>query len=124
MANLFYFGRMGLILYKSSAGSGKTFTLVNRFLTKVLDKPWLFSRILAITFTNKAAREMRERVEKLIGTASQGIWLGTFHSVCARWLRRDLDGSGGDPRTGDFTPNPFAKTSLNCCWKMPAKMLL
>ena len=73
MANLFYFGRMGLILYKSSAGSGKTFTLVNRFLTKVLDKPWLFSRILAITFTNKAAEELKTRIIKELDTLSKGL---------------------------------------------------
>jgi len=64
---------MGLILYKSSAGSGKTFTLVNRFLTKVLDKPWLFNRILAITFTNKAAEELKTRIIKELDTLSKGL---------------------------------------------------
>lgn len=73
MVNLFYFGRMALILYKSSAGSGKTFTLVNRFLAKVLDKPWLYNRILAITFTNKAAEELKTRIIRELDVLSKGL---------------------------------------------------
>jgi ATP-dependent exoDNAse (exonuclease V) beta subunit len=71
-ANLFYFGRMGLIIYKSSAGSGKTFTLVNIFLKKVLEKPWLFRRILAITFTNKATEELKTRIIRELDILASG----------------------------------------------------
>lgn len=56
-------------------------------------KPW---NILSITFTNKAANEMKQRVEKLVGEASQEMWLGTFHSICVRILRRFIDRIGFD----------------------------
>lgn len=72
MANLFYFGRMGLIIYKSSAGSGKTFTLVQQFLIKVIGHPWLFRRILAITFTNKATEELKTRIIKELDILAHG----------------------------------------------------
>jgi len=62
LASLFYFGAMGLTIYKSSAGSGKTFTLVRLFLEKVIRNPYAFKRILAITFTNKATEEMKSRI--------------------------------------------------------------
>ncbi len=64
---------MALVIYKSSAGSGKTFTLVNRFLLKVLEKPWLFNRILAITFTNKASEELKTRIIKELDILSKGL---------------------------------------------------
>jgi ATP-dependent helicase/nuclease subunit A len=73
LANLFYFGRMGLVIYKSSAGSGKTFTLVQQFLIKVIGQPWLFQRILAITFTNKATEELKTRIIKELDTLSKGL---------------------------------------------------
>lgn len=60
--SLFYFGAMGLTIYKSSAGSGKTFTLVRLYLEKVIRNPFSFKRILAITFTNKATEEMKSRI--------------------------------------------------------------
>lgn len=63
---------MGLIIYKSSAGSGKTFTLVNIFLAKVLERPWLFRRILAITFTNKATEELKARIIRELDTLASG----------------------------------------------------
>jgi DNA helicase-2/ATP-dependent DNA helicase PcrA len=82
---------LGPTLVLAGPGSGKTRVLTYRiaYLIGVLGVPPY--HILAVTFTNKAAREMRERVEKLIGTANQGIWLGTFHSVCGRILRREAD---------------------------------
>ncbi|HPK27411.1 MAG TPA: UvrD-helicase domain-containing protein, partial [Anaerolineaceae bacterium] len=82
---------LGPTLVLAGPGSGKTRVLTYRiaYLIGVLGVPPY--HILAVTFTNKAAREMRERVEKLIGNSGQGIWLGTFHSVCGRILRREAD---------------------------------
>ena len=81
----------GPLLILAGAGSGKTRVLTYKIaylLETGFVKPW---EILAITFTNKAAREMKERVEKLIGANSNDIWLGTFHSVCVRILKREIE---------------------------------
>ena len=89
----------GGILILAGPGSGKTRVIAYRiaYLVEVLGvPPW---RILGVTFTNKAAREMRERVEKLLGGRAAGVQFGTFHSVCARILRRDGHHIG--------TPNDF-----------------
>ena len=74
----------GPLLILAGAGSGKTRVLTYKIaylLEKEIVKPW---QILAITFTNKAAKEMKERVNSLIGDIANDIWLGTFHSVCVR----------------------------------------
>jgi DNA helicase II / ATP-dependent DNA helicase PcrA len=79
----------GPLLILAGPGSGKTRVIAHRIAYLVAERgvrPW---RILSVTFTNKAAREMRERVDALLQDASQGIWLGTFHSICARILRSD-----------------------------------
>ena len=83
----------GPVLILAGAGSGKTRTLTYRIANLIAHdvKPW---HILALTFTNKAAREMRERVERLVGEDAQDMWLGTFHSVCVRILRRDIEKLG------------------------------
>lgn len=81
----------GPLLILAGAGSGKTRTLTYKMaylLEEGLVKPW---EILAITFTNKAAKEMKERVEKLIGENGNDIWLGTFHSICVRILKREIN---------------------------------
>lgn len=81
----------GPLLILAGAGSGKTRVLTYKIaylLEKEIVKPW---QILAITFTNKAAKEMKERVEGLIGQAAQDMWLGTFHSVCVRILKREIE---------------------------------
>lgn len=85
----------GPLLVLAGAGSGKTRVLTYR-IAHMIEKgimPW---NILAITFTNKAAREMAERVEKLIGDKANDMWVKTFHSACVRILRRDIDKIGYD----------------------------
>ncbi|AHM56938.1 ATP-dependent DNA helicase PcrA [Peptoclostridium acidaminophilum DSM 3953] len=84
----------GPLLILAGAGSGKTTVLVNRIHYILATREIFPSNILAITFTNKAAREMKERVEKLLGENADGIWIGTFHSCCVRMLRRDIEKLG------------------------------
>ncbi len=84
----------GPCLVIAGAGSGKTKVLTHKiaYLMQEKDiKPW---NILAITFTNKAANEMKERVEKLVGEVAKDMWIGTFHSICVRILRRYIDRIG------------------------------
>ena len=84
----------GQVLILAGAGSGKTRVLTYRMAHMIEDleiKPW---SILAITFTNKAAKEMKERVESLVGEKANEMWISTFHSTCVRILRREIDKLG------------------------------
>ena len=86
----------GPLLILAGAGSGKTRVLTHRIAYLIAEKdinPW---NILAITFTNKAAQEMRERVDQITGEMGSSIWVSTFHSTCVRILRRYIDRLGYD----------------------------
>ncbi|ASD23071.1 MULTISPECIES: ATP-dependent helicase [Cryobacterium] len=82
------------LLIVAGAGSGKTSVLTRRVAGLIETREAWPSQILAITFTNKAAAEMRERVKALLGQASDGMWISTFHSSCVRILRREAESAG------------------------------
>src|SRR5699024_5653730 len=82
------------LLIVAGAGSGKTRVLTHRIAQLIRGREAWPSQILAITFTNKAAAEMRERLEGLLGSGVEGMWVSTFHSACVRILRRESERFG------------------------------
>jgi DNA helicase II / ATP-dependent DNA helicase PcrA len=90
----------GPLLVLAGAGTGKTRVLTTRFAHILLTGRAHPGQVLAVTFTNKAAREMRERVGAILGRPVEGLWLGTFHALCARMLRRHAEQVG---LTSSFT---------------------
>ena len=90
----------GPLLVLAGAGTGKTRVLTTRFAHILLTGRAAPGQVLAVTFTNKAAREMRDRVGAILGRPAEGLWLGTFHALCARMLRRHADLVG---LSGNFT---------------------
>ncbi len=87
----------GPLLVLAGAGTGKTRVLTTRFAHILLTGRAAPGQVLAVTFTNKAAREMRERVGAILGRPVEGLWLGTFHALCARMLRRHSEQVGLTP---------------------------
>src|SRR6201995_980305 len=83
--------RGGPLLVRAGAATGKTRVLTTRFAHILLTGRAAPGQVLAVTFTNKAAREMRERVSAILGRPAEGLWLGTFHALCARMLRRHAE---------------------------------
>src|SRR5215470_9134048 len=84
----------GPLLVIAGAGSGKTRVLTHRVAHLIRACGVKPNEILAITFTNKAAREMRERLERMLGHVARAIWILTFHSACGRMLRREAERLG------------------------------
>src|SRR6266852_7003260 len=81
----------GPVLVLAGAGTGKTRVLTTRLAHILATRRAWPAELLAVTFTNKAAREMRERLEAMIGRAADGVWLGTFHALAARTMRCDAE---------------------------------
>ncbi|WP_101912038.1 DNA helicase PcrA [Megasphaera vaginalis (ex Bordigoni et al. 2020)] len=106
----------GPLLITAGAGSGKTKVLTCR-IAHLLEKGAAPYQILAITFTNKAAKEMRERVQHLVGTTAEKIWLSTFHSFCAKLLRFEIDGFSGYTRNFSIYDSADQLTLIKDCLK-------
>ena len=108
----------GPVLILAGAGSGKTRCLTHR-VAYLIDEmgvnPW---NILAITFTNKAAGEMRERVDDIVGFGSEAIWVATFHSTCVRILRRHIDCLGYETNFTIYDPDDVKSVIKDVCKRL------
>ena len=107
----------GPLLILAGAGSGKTRVLTHRaaYLIEQGVNPW---NILAITFTNKAAGEMRERIDQIVGMGSESVWVSTFHSTCVRILRRYIDRLGFDTSFSIYDTDDQKSVMKDVCKKL------
>jgi len=108
--------REGPLLILAGAGSGKTRVLTYR-IAHLIAQGVEPSEILAITFTNKAAKEMRERVDTLLGSERYGLWVTTFHSACVRILRREIDNLPGYNRNFVIYDTGDQQSLIKACLK-------
>ena len=106
----------GPLLIMAGAGSGKTKVLTCR-VAHLLEKGVRPYRILAITFTNKAAAEMKERVSLMVGPQSKDIWLSTFHAFCAKFLRMEIEGMAGYKRNFVIYDTSDTQALVKSCLK-------
>lgn len=106
----------GPLLIMAGAGSGKTKVLTCR-IAYLLEQNVAPYNILAITFTNKAAAEMRERVDRMVGSIAKDIWLSTFHAFCAKFLRMEIDGLGGYKRNFVIYDSSDSQAVIKACLK-------
>ena len=106
----------GPILIMAGAGSGKTKVLTCK-IAQLLAQGVAPYNILAITFTNKAAAEMRERVDNLIGSVAKEVWLSTFHAFCAKFLRREIEAIDGYKRNFTIYDTSDSQTLIKNCLK-------
>ena len=106
----------GPLLIMAGAGSGKTKVLTCRIANLLASgvRPW---QVLAITFANKAAAEMRDRVDRMIGDAAKDVWLSTFHSFCARLLRREINATGKYQQNFVIYDTADSQTVIKRCLK-------
>ena len=112
------FATEGPVLILAGAGSGKTRVLTHRIAYLIEEQgvnPW---NILAITFTNKAAQEMRERVDRLVTTGAESVWVSTFHSACVRILRRHIDFLGYDTHFAIYDTDDQKNVIKDVCRKL------
>lgn len=108
----------GPVLILAGAGSGKTNVLTKRIaylIENVGVNPW---NILAITFTNKAAGEMRDRVNEIVGYGAESIWVSTFHSTCVRILRRHINSLGFDNSFTIYDTDDAKSVMKDVCKKL------
>lgn len=108
----------GPVLILAGAGSGKTRALTHRTAYLIEEKEVNPYNILAITFTNKAAGEMRERIDRLVGYGSESIWVSTFHSTCVRILRRYIDRIGFDTNFTIYDADDSKSVMKDICKRM------
>lgn len=108
----------GPVLILAGAGSGKTRVLTHRTAYLIEEKEVNPYHIMAITFTNKAAGEMRERIDRLVGYGSESIWVSTFHSSCVRILRRHIDRIGFDTNFTIYDADDSKSLMKDICKKL------